>query len=45
MVYIVAYMDPVNIAFAMAGGMNEALHPPLLVSGMAAHPTEPRGPK
>ena len=35
-VYIVAYMDRVNIGFAMAGGMNEALHLSLLTSGMAA---------
>jgi len=35
-VYIVAYMDRVNIGFAMAGGMNEALHLSLLTSGIAA---------
>jgi len=35
-VYIIAYMDRVNIGFAMAGGMNEALHLSLFASGMSA---------
>ena len=35
-IYVVAYMDRVNIGFAMAGGMNEALHLTLFVSGLSA---------
>lgn len=35
-VYIVAYMDRMNIGFAMAGGMNEALGISMTVSGLAA---------
>ena len=35
-VYIVAYMDRVNIGFAMAGGMNEALGLSLVAAGFAA---------
>jgi sugar phosphate permease len=35
-IYIIAYMDRVNISFAMAGGMNEALGLSLAVSGLAA---------
>ncbi|MGH9524251.1 MAG: MFS transporter [Terriglobales bacterium] len=36
LVYIVAYMDRVNIGFAMAGGMNESLHLSAVASGTAA---------
>ena len=35
-VYIIAYMDRVNIGFAMAGGMNETLGLSLATSGFAA---------
>lgn len=35
-VYVVAYMDRVNIGFAMAGGMNEALHLTMFASGLSA---------
>ncbi|MDR3564736.1 MAG: MFS transporter [Negativicutes bacterium] len=35
-VYIIAYMDRMNISFAMAGGMNEALGLSLTVSGLSA---------
>jgi sugar phosphate permease len=35
-VYIIAYMDRVNIGFAMAGGMNEALGLSMALSGLAA---------
>lgn len=35
-VYIVAYMDRMNIGFAMAGGMNEALHISMTIAGLAA---------
>src|SRR5258706_2163865 len=35
-VYVVAYMDRVNIGFAMAGGMNDALHLTLFASGLSA---------
>jgi sugar phosphate permease len=35
-IYIIAYMDRVNISFAMAGGMNEALGLSMTVSGLAA---------
>lgn len=35
-IYIMSYMDRVNIGFAMAGGMNEALHMSAAVSGLAA---------
>ncbi|MGO8718075.1 MAG: MFS transporter, partial [Acidobacteriaceae bacterium] len=35
-VYIIAYMDRVNIGFAMAGGMNEALGLSMAASGLAA---------
>jgi sugar phosphate permease len=35
-IYIIAYMDRVNISFAMAGGMNEALGMSLALSGLAA---------
>lgn len=34
--YVIAYMDRVNIGFAMAGGMNEALGLSLFASGLAA---------
>jgi len=36
LVYIFAYMDRVNIGFAIAGGMNEALGLSATVAGMAA---------
>jgi MFS family permease len=35
-IYIIAYMDRVNIGFAMAGGMNEALGLSMAASGLAA---------
>src|SRR5271157_2308741 len=35
-IYIIAYMDRINIGFAMAGGMNEALGLSMAVSGLAA---------
>ena len=35
-IYIIAYMDRINISFAMAGGMNEALGLSMAGSGMAA---------
>ena len=35
-VYIVAYMDRMNIGFAIAGGMNEALGISMTVAGLAA---------
>ncbi|MDR3588632.1 MAG: MFS transporter [Negativicutes bacterium] len=35
-IYIIAYMDRMNISFAMAGGMNEALGLSLTVSGLSA---------
>ena len=35
-VYIIAYMDRMNISFAMAGGMNESLGLSMTVSGLAA---------
>jgi MFS family permease len=35
-IYVIAYMDRVNISFAMAGGMNEALGLSMTVSGLAA---------
>jgi MFS family permease len=35
-IYIMSYMDRVNIGFAMAGGMNEALKMSAAVSGLAA---------
>jgi sugar phosphate permease len=35
-IYVVAYMDRVNIGFAMAGGMNEALHLTMFASGVSA---------
>jgi hypothetical protein len=35
-VYIVAYMDRMNIGFAMAGGMNESLGISMTISGLAA---------
>src|SRR5579864_1427527 len=35
-VYIAAYMDRVNIGFAMAGGMNDALHLTMFASGLSA---------
>ncbi len=35
-IYIVAYMDRVNIGFAMAGGMNQALGMTKAIAGLAA---------
>jgi MFS family permease len=35
-IYIIAYMDRVNIGFAMAGGMNKDLHLTAAASGFAA---------
>jgi MFS family permease len=35
-IYIIAYMDRMNIGFAMAGGMNEALGLSMTVSGLSA---------
>jgi sugar phosphate permease len=35
-VYIVAYMDRMNIGFAIAGGMNESLRISMTISGLAA---------
>lgn len=35
-IYIIAYMDRVNIGFAMAGGMNQALGMTKAVAGLAA---------
>jgi MFS family permease len=35
-IYIIAYMDWMNISFAMAGGMNQALGITATVSGLAA---------
>ncbi len=35
-IYIIAYMDRMNISFAMAGGMNEALGMSLTMSGFSA---------
>jgi sugar phosphate permease len=35
-VYIIAYMDRMNISFAMAGGMNEALGLSMTMSGFSA---------
>jgi sugar phosphate permease len=35
-IYIIAYMDRMNISFAMAGGMNQALGITATVSGLAA---------
>jgi MFS family permease len=35
-IYIIAYMDRVNIGFAMAGGMNQALGMSKAVAGLAA---------
>jgi MFS family permease len=35
-VYLIAYMDRVNIGFAMAGGMNEALNMSAAAAGLAA---------
>lgn len=36
LIYIVAYMDRMNISFAMAGGMNRDLHLSMARSGLAA---------
>jgi MFS family permease len=36
LIYIVAYMDRINVSFAMAGGMNQALGLSLTVSGLSA---------
>jgi sugar phosphate permease len=36
LIYIVAYMDRMNISFAMAGGMNKDLHLSMARSGLAA---------
>jgi MFS family permease len=36
LVYLIAYMDRMNIGFAMAGGMNEALKMSAATSGLAA---------
>jgi len=36
LVYVVSYTDRMNISFAMAGGMNEALGISMTVSGLAA---------
>lgn len=35
-IYVISYMDRMNISFAMAGGMNEALGISMTVSGFAA---------
>jgi sugar phosphate permease len=35
-IYVISYMDRMNISFAMAGGMNEALGMSMTVSGFAA---------
>ena len=35
-IYIIAYMDKINIGFAMAGGMNEELGLSMAVAGLAA---------
>ena len=35
-IYIIAYMDRLNISFAMAGGMNEALGISIAISGLSA---------
>lgn len=35
-IYIIAYMDRMNISFAMAGGMNESLGLSMTTSGLAA---------
>ena len=35
-VYIIAYMDRMNISFAMAGGMNESLGMSMTMSGFSA---------
>jgi sugar phosphate permease len=35
-IYVISYMDRMNISFAMAGGMNEALGISMTISGFAA---------
>ncbi|HEV7135212.1 MAG TPA: MFS transporter, partial [Steroidobacteraceae bacterium] len=36
LIYIVAYMDRMNISFAIAGGMNKELHLSMTGAGLAA---------
>jgi MFS family permease len=36
LIYIISYMDRMNIGFAMAGGMNESLNISMTISGLAA---------
>lgn len=36
LVYVIAFMDRINVGFAMAGGMNQALNLSLTVSGLSA---------
>src|ERR1035437_2058993 len=36
LIYIVAYMDRINVGFAMAGGMNQSLGLSLTISGLSA---------